>query len=167
MQNFTSFNIDECFEENKEEEEEINKEEETKKGEKKYPLGIEPPKKLQRCTASEERQMLNKHSKWSRGENIDDNIIQEHESKGIQLSSNDWILIQAERMRIKKILESGEKKYATNIESQLPSHLTLSQLELNIIFYYGVHPNTPEDLAIAISAAQCRELSNREWVSKS
>ena len=81
--------------------------------------------------------------------------------KGYKLSLSDWTLIEIERERIKEWTRTNLKKYATNIPSQLPDHLSLSLYELDEIFYSGIRPRNDEELALARKAILDRKLERK------
>ena len=81
--------------------------------------------------------------------------------KGYKLSLSDWTLIEIERERIKEWTRTNLKKYATNIPSHLPDHLSLSLYELDEIFYSGIRPRNDEELALARKAILDRKLERK------
>ena len=81
--------------------------------------------------------------------------------KGYTLTLNDWALIGIERERIKEWTMTNLKKYATNIPSHLPDHLSLSLYELDEIFYSGIRPRNDEELALARKAILDRKLERK------
>jgi len=81
--------------------------------------------------------------------------------KGYKLSLSDWTLIEIERERIKEWTRNNLKKYATNVPSKLPDHLSLSLYELDEIFYSGIRPRNDEELVLAQKAILDRNLERK------